>query len=187
MGARDQQTSTYLLIGIIMSRKANIFSFTRTLTSKREDLARARKDVAKLADHSDAFKPAYAIANAIAGFAATLGFDKYVCATPSVYSWSVGDELNLDVRFEGNVDSLKDGPVPAVCEFIMGFGLESKYTIDYAEEHGASRTFKFTGKIGGVDVNVRFEANINDGSDACRKVQVGTEIKEVAKYEIVCA
>jgi hypothetical protein len=36
-------------------------------------------------------------------------------------------------------------------------------------------------------VNVRFEANINDGSDACRKVQVGTEIKEVAKYEIVCA
>jgi hypothetical protein len=69
----------------------------------------------------------------------------------------------------------------------MGFGLESKYTIDYAEVHGASRTFKFTGKVGGVEVNVRFEANINDGSDQCRKVQVGTEIKEVAKYEIVCA
>jgi hypothetical protein len=187
MGARDQQTSTHLMIGIIMARKADIFSFTRTLAAKREEVARIRKDVATLADHSDAFKPAYAIANAIAGFAATLGFDKYVCATPSVYSWSVGDELNLDVRFEGNVDSLKEGPVPTVCEFIMGFGLESKYTIDYAEANGASRTFKFTGKVGGVDVNVRFEANINDGSDACRKVQVGTEIKEVAKYEIVCA
>jgi hypothetical protein len=186
MGARDQQTSTYLL-EIFMARKANIFSFTRTLAAKREEVARIRKDVANLAAHSDAFKPAYAIANAIAGFAATLGFDKYVCATPSVYSWSMGDELNLDIRFEGNVDSLKEGPVPTVCEFIMGFGLESKYTIDYAEAHGASRTFKFAGKVGGVDVNVRFEANINDGSDACRKVQVGTEIKEVAKFEIVCA
>jgi hypothetical protein len=186
MGARDQQTLTHSL-EIFMSRKANVFSFTRTLAAKREEVARIRKDVANLANHSDAFKPAYAIANAIAGFAATLGFDKYVCATPSVYSWSMGDELNLDIRFEGNVDSLKEGPVPAVCEFIMGFGLESKYTIDYAESHGASRTFKFAGKVGSVDVNVRFEANINDGSDACRKVQVGTEIKEVAKYEIVCA
>lgn len=170
-----------------MARKASTFSFTRTLAAKREDLARARRDVVALANHSDAFKPAYAIANAIAGFAAAQGFDKYVCATPSVYQWSAGDELNLDVRFEGNVDSLKEGPVPTVCEFIMGFGLESKYTIDYAESYGASRTFKFAGKVGGVDVNVRFEANINDGSDQCRKVQVGTEIKEVAKYEIVCA
>ena len=143
--------------------------------------------MANLANHSDAFAPSYAIANAIVGFAATLGFDKHLCATPSVYSWSLGEELNLDVRFEGNVDSLKEGPVPTMCEFIMSFGLESKYTIDYAESNGASRIFKFAGKVGSVDLNVRFEANINDGSEACRKVQVGTEIKEVAKYEIVCA
>jgi hypothetical protein len=186
MGARDQQTSTYLL-EIFMARKANIFSFTRTLTSKREDLARARKEVATLADHSDVFAPAYAIANAIAGFAAAQGFDKYVCATPGVYMWSTGPECSLDVRFEGNVDSLREGPVPAVCEFIMAYGLEAKDTYDYAEALCASRTFKFRGKIGTVDMSVRFEANINDGSDACRKVQVGTEIKEVAKYEIVCA
>ena len=74
-----------------------------------------------------------------------------------------------------------------MCEFILGFGLESEYTFDYAESNGASRVFKFAGKVGNVDINVRFEANINDGSEACRKVQVGTEIKEVAKYEIVCA
>ena len=170
-----------------MARKANVFSFTRTLTSKREDLARARKDVATLADHSDAFKPAYAIANAIASFAATLGFDKYVCATPSVFVWSTGPECSLDVRFEGNVDSLKEGPVPTVCEFIMAYGLDSVGSFDYAEALCASRTFRFRGKIGTVDMSVRFEANINDGSEACRKVQVGTEIKEVAKYEIVCA
>ena len=170
-----------------MARKANVFSFTRTLTSKREDLARARKDVANLADHSEAFKPAYAIANAIAGFAASLGFDKYVCATPSIYMWSSGPDCSLDIRFEGNVDSLREGPVPAVCEFIMAYGLEAKDTYDYAEALCASRTFRFRGKIGTVDMSVRFEANINDGSDACRKVQVGTEIKEVAKYEIVCA
>ena len=170
-----------------MARKASTFSFTRTIAAKREDIARARKEIATLADHADVFAPAYAIANAIAGFAAAQGFDKYVCATPSVCQWYDRNDMSLDVRFEGNVDSLKDGPVPTVCEFIMGFGLESKYTIDYAESTGASRIFKFSGKVGGVDVNVRFEANINDGSEACRKVQVGTEIKEVAKYEIVCA
>ncbi len=170
-----------------MARKANVFSFTRTLAAKREEVARIRKDVTTLADHSDAFKPAYAIANAIAGFAATLGFDKYVSATPSVYMWSTGPDCSLDIRFEGNVDSLKEGPVPTMCEFIMAYGLEAKDTYDYAEALCASRTFKFSGKIGTVCMSVRFEANINDGSDACRKVQVGTEIKEVAKYEIVCA
>lgn len=170
-----------------MSRKANVFSFTRTIAEKRADVARARKEVANLADHADAFKPAYAIANAIVGFASAQGFDKHVYATPSVCHWRVRNDLCLDVRFEGNVDSLKDGPVPTMCEFILGFGLESEYTFDYAESNGASRVFKFAGKVGSVDVNVRFEANINDGSEACRKVQVGTEIKEVAKYEIVCA
>jgi hypothetical protein len=186
MGARDQQTLNHLM-EFTMARKANVFSFTRTLAGKREDLARARKEVATLADYSEAFKPAYAIANAIAGFAATQGFDKYVSATPSVYAWSSGDDLGLHVRFEGNVDSLREGPVPAICECVLGFGLDAKDTYDYAETHCASRTFKFAGKVGGVEVTVRFEANINDGSDACRKVQVGTEIKEVAKYEIVCA
>jgi hypothetical protein len=69
----------------------------------------------------------------------------------------------------------------------MAYGLEAKDTYDYAEEHCASRIFRFRGKVGAVDMSVRFEANVNDGSNACRKVQVGTEIKEVAKYEIVCA
>lgn len=170
-----------------MARKASTFSFTRTLASKREDLARARKEVANLAGQSEAFKPAYAIANAIAGFAATLGFDKYVSATPSVDKWSNHTDLSLDVRFEGNVNSLREGPVPAICECIAGYGLEAKYTTDYAADWCASRTYKFSGMIGGVEVSVRFEANINDGSDQCRKVQVGTEIREVAKYEIVCA
>lgn len=170
-----------------MARKANVFSFTRTLASKRADLARARKEIATLADHADVFAPAYAIANAIAGFAAAQGFDKYVYATPGVFMWSTGPDCTLDIRFEGNVDSLRDGPVPAICEFIMAYGLDSTGTSDYAEEYCASRTFKFRGKIGAVDMSVRFEANVNAGSDACRKVQVGTEIKEVAKYEIVCA
>jgi hypothetical protein len=170
-----------------MARKANAFSFTRTLADKRADLARARAEITALANHADSFKPAYAIANAITGFAATQGFDKYVSATPNVYVWSSGDDLSLHVRFEGNVNSLREGPVPAIAECILGFGLDATDTVDYAADWCASRTFKFSGKIGGVDLTVRFEANINDGSDACRKVQVGTEIKEVAKYEIVCA
>ena len=170
-----------------MARKASTFSFTRTIAAKREDLARARLDVANLAAASDEFKPAYAVANAIAGFAAAQGFDKYMTATPSVFMWSSGPDRTLDIRFEGYADSLKTGPVPAICEFIMSHGLEAVDTIDYVADWCASRTFKFTGKLGNVKMYVRFEANVNDGSDQCRKVQVGTEIKEVAKYEIVCA
>ena len=187
MGARDQQTSTYLL-EIIMARKASTFSFTRALASKREDLARARRDVAELTSQAESFKPVYAIANAIAAFAASQGFDRYVSASPSVWmTWDGKSDNRLDVRFEGNVDSLKSGPVPAICEAILGFGLEATSTSDYAADWCASRTFKFAGNFGGVRLNVCFEANVNDGSDQCRKVQVGTEIKEVAKYEIVCA
>jgi hypothetical protein len=171
-----------------MARKASTFSFTRTIASKREDLARARLEITQLADQAEAFKPAYAIANAIAAFAAAQGFDKYVRANPSVWmNWDGSADNKLDVRFEGSVDSMREGPVPAICEAILGFGLDAKETSDYAADWCASRTFKFEGKIGSVRLDVRFEANVNDGSDACRKVQVGTEIKEVAKYEIVCA
>ena len=170
-----------------MARKANAFSNTRTIAAKREDLARARAEIAALASHAEDFKPAYAIANAVLAFAATQGFDKYVHATPCVYSWSTGDDLSMDIRFEGNVDSLKVGPVPAIAECIMGFGLEATDTVDYAAEWCASRTFKFAGKVGQVHMNIRFEAGVNDGSDQSRKVMVGTELKEVAKYEIVCA
>jgi hypothetical protein len=171
-----------------MARKANAFSFTRTIAAKREDLARARLEITQLADQAEAFKPAYAIANAIAVFAATQGFDKYVRATPSVWiTWDGKADNKLDVRFEGNVDSLKDGPVPAICEAILGFGLEATSTSDYAANWCASRTFKFEGTFGGVRMDVRFEANINDGSEQCRKVQTGVKLEEVAQYEIVCA
>jgi hypothetical protein len=171
-----------------MARKASTFSFTRTIAAKREDIARARLEITQLADQAEAFKPAYAIANAIAAFAAAQGFDKYVRAYPSVWmNWDGTADNKLDVRFEGNVNSLKEGPVPAICEAILGFGLEATETSDYAADWCASRTFKFEGKLGTVRLDVRFEANVNDGSDQCRKVQVGTEIKEVAKYEIVCA
>lgn len=171
-----------------MARKTSTFSFTRTIAAKREDLARARVEITQLADQAEAFKPAFAIANAIAAFAATQGFDKYVRANPSTWiNWDGSADNKLDVRFEGNVDSLREGPVPAICEAILGFGLEATSTSDYAADWCATRTFKFEGAFGGVRMDVRFEANVNDGSDQCRKVQVGTEIKEVAKYEIVCA
>lgn len=171
-----------------MSRTSSTFSFTRTIAAKREDLARARKEVADLAALSADFAPAYAIANAIAKFADTQGFNKYVYATPSAYtSWDGQSNNRLDVSFDGKVDSLKEGPVPALCEFILGFGLEAKDTTDYTNDYCASRTFKFTSNIGNVKLNVSFEAGVNEGSEACRKVLTGTEIKEVAKYEIVCA
>lgn len=171
-----------------MARKASTFSFSRTIAAKREDLARARLEITQLADMAEVFKPAYAIANAIAAFAAAQGFNKYVRATPSTWiNWDGTADNRLDVRFEGNVDSLRDGPVPAICEAILGFGLDAKETSDYAADWCATRTFKFEGAFGGVRMDVRFEANVNDGSDQCRKVQVGTEIREVAKYEIVCA
>lgn len=171
-----------------MARKADILSFSKTIASKREDVARARAEITQLADQAAEFKAAYAIANLIARKAESLDLTRWTHATPETRTDCEGVTQNsLMLVVEDWVTSLKDGPVPALCEFVMAQGLEATGSTDWASDSFAERKFKFAGRIGTVDLQVRVIANIKDGSDACRKVVTGTTLKEVNTYEIVCA
>jgi hypothetical protein len=167
-----------------MARKANTFSFARTIAEKRQDIVRARENINALASQADTFAPAYAVANTIAKFCAAQGFGKYVYANPT--SWGASDN-GLHISIDDTVTSLREGAIPAILEFAITMGLEATKGRDYADNYCASRSYNFKTKIGGVELTLTIEANIKDGSDACKRVQTGVEIKEIAKYEIVCA
>ena len=171
-----------------MARIAKPVSFSRAITEKREALAEKRKDLAELQDQAQAFAPAYAVVNAIIENAQAIGFAKHFRATPSTWlGWSGNYRNELSVTIEDTATSLKDGAVPALLEAIGTFGFEAIGSHDYALEFCASRVYRFTATIGSVDVTVRVEANIADGSESCKKVQTGTKFEEVAVYEIQCS
>jgi hypothetical protein len=171
-----------------MARIAKPVSFARAITEKREALAEKRKDLAELQDQAQAFAPAYAVVNAIIENAQAIGFAKHFRATPSTWlGWSGNYRNELSVTIEDTATSLKDGAVPALLEAIGTFGFEAIGSHDYALEFCASRVYRFTATIGTVDVTVRVEANIADGSESCKKVQTGTKLEEVPVYEIQCS
>ena len=171
-----------------MARKANVFSFTRTIAEKREEVARVREEIATLAAQADAFAPAYAIANALAKKAEVIGFAKSMSVRPSTYTrWDGSADNDLFIRFEDTVESMKEGKVPAMIEAAESLGFEVEGSKDFAADYCAYRTFKFGMKINGVNMILRVEAMVKDGSEACRKVQTGVKLEEVAQYEIVCA
>ena len=167
-----------------MARKANAFSFARIIADKRADIVRARDTINALASQADTFAPAYAVANTIAKFCAAQGFGKYVYANPS--SWG-SDDNTLYITIDDTVVSLKEGAIPTILEYVLSMGFNATDTKDYADSGCAARTYNFQAKIGGVDTRITINADIKEGSDSCKRVQVGTVIKEVAKYEIVCS
>lgn len=167
-----------------MARIASTFSFSRTIAAKREDIVRARENIAAIAAQSDAFAPAYAVANTVAKFCKGQDFGKYMYANPA--TWGANDHT-LHVSIDDTVSSLKEGAIPAILEFILTMGFESKNTRDYADSGCASRSFNFKTKIGSVEMTLTIDASIKEGSESCKRVQTGVEMKEVAKYEIICA
>lgn len=171
-----------------MARIAKPVSFARAITDKREALAEKREDIKSLESQADAFVPAYAVINAIIENAQGIGFAKHFRATPSTWTgWSGNARNELAVTIEDTVSSLKDGAVPALLEAIGTYGFEAVGTHDYAHQFIASRVFRFAATIGSVDVTLRVEANIADGSESCKRVQTGTKLEEVAVYEIQCS
>jgi hypothetical protein len=171
-----------------MARIAKPVSFARAITNKRESLAQARKDLVELQSQAKEFTAAYAVVNAVIENAQAIGFAKHFYAKPSTWlGWSGKYHNEIQVSIEDTVTSLKDGAVPALLEAIGSYGFEAIGSHDYALEYCASRVYRFSATIGSVDVIVRVEANIADGSESCKKVQTGTKLEEVAVYEIQCS
>jgi hypothetical protein len=171
-----------------MARIAKPVSFSRAIAEKREALAEKRKDLAELQAQAKEFSTAYAVVNAVIESAKQIGFSKHFAARPSTWLGYSGIYRNeLHVTIEDTVNSLRDGAVPALLESIGTYGFNAIGSHDYALEYCASRVYRFSATIGTVDVILRVEANIADGSESCKKVQTGVKLEEVAVYEIQCS
>ncbi len=167
--------------------KKQLLSLSSFIVNRREAAARIRAEINNISRFKDDFAPAIALANRVAK-AAILDGEAYMSAEPEVwFRWDDSAECNLRVTIVlQNIESLKDGRVPHVLGVAESLGFEFNKTEDYASANYAERTFRSELQLGKVQIKLRVVADIKDGSESCRKVQVGTEIKEVAKYEIVC-
>jgi hypothetical protein len=182
MGARDQQTLNHLM-EFTMARKANTFSLTKIIATRRDNLAAARKEVTTLVDKSAQFRAAIHVVNMVADYANEIGFTKW----SGISTFNAFEACELNVSLEGTVSSLKQGVIVDMIDRALACGFEAVGSKDYLSDWASQRTFKFTHSIAGVQIDMNITANISEASESCRKVQVGTELKEVAKYEIVCA
>ena len=84
------------------------------------------------------------------------------------------------------MSSLKQGAIVDILERAMACQFTAIGSSDYLSDWASQRNFKFEQTIAGVKIALRVTANIAEAAAACRKVRVGTELKEVNKYEIVC-
>jgi hypothetical protein len=99
-------------------------------------------------------------------------FSPYLCA------WQ-GYVATLSFK----VDSIKNDPtLLGMLQRAVERNLEVE-TSDYVTESYAERAFRVTLPHGG---NLRIEVEPKGNSDSCRKVVVGTTIKEVPQYELRC-
>ena len=156
--------------------KRKTLSVSSILAVKRDSIRSIRRDL-KRAEDSRAFIAAVLSMTADLQRAVdSVSADITVYTSPRLY-------LYLDAK----VDSLKGERVAKILEIAESLGFDEARSSDYASEWSASRSFHYDGTFFGVDVSavVRFE--LPTEGEACKRVQVGTEIREVPKYEIRCA
>jgi hypothetical protein len=159
--------------------KRKTLTVSGILADKVERAQTLRKEIAGLKSHRDA------LALALAATAPVQRLADSCWASPEFYAWDSAVSLSIHARVK--VDSLKGpemGAILAAAESIEG--LEAKATEDYASENYADRTFVYRGMVGACSVRLRIEASLPIDGPACRRVQVGVEVREVAKYAIAC-
>lgn len=107
----------------------------------------------------------------------------------SVQPWQDDFPVKLVVSVTHEVISMKEGIAPAFMRSLLEAGFDIEATKDNISDSSARRTFEFKrlGNESKIPVDLTFNAQLVDSPDAtCRKVQTGTEIKEVPTYQLVC-
>jgi prefoldin subunit 5 len=113
----------------------------------------------------------------------------------SPYAWTNicfwSQSVILQISIVHDVTSMKEGIAPALMRSLLEAGFDVEKSTDRATESMADRVFEFkrpaNDVTGTVQVNITFTAKLIDAPDAtCRKVQTGTEIREVPTYQLVC-
>ena len=92
-------------------------------------------------------------------------------------TWSHHSGISISVQ----VDGLK---VPAVVGLIAALDAiaPADTTEDHASEWSASRSFEF--KRDGL--RIRLSCEIAETSETCKRVKIGTKLRETAEYAIIC-
>ena len=99
------------------------------------------------------------------------------------------DQKAITKTTKHEVTSMKEGIAPAFMRSLLEAGFDVEATKDTTSSSTARRTFDFKrpGSDRMIAVELTFNASLVDSPDAtCRKVQTGTEIKEVPTYQLVC-
>lgn len=101
-----------------------------------------------------------------------------VLGRPDLYlSWTGQTRIRLNVEVEG----LKTNAIVALIA-LLDNTVQATASEDYATEWCAERTFIFED----ANLQISLQCNIKSDSPTCKKVVVGTELKEVVKYAIAC-
>ena len=167
--------------------KKQAMSVSKFLADRNESIKSMRESLARVKKHKDDFAVAFAALNIVARQAEMDG-KIWASADPEVwYNWHGKAEMSVTAWLSlSKVTSLKEGRVPATLAVAEKAGFEFDITQDHVGENYAQREFKAVGHFNGVRVRLNITAEVAENAETCKRVQTGTEIKEVAKYEIIC-
>jgi hypothetical protein len=167
----------------IMARSKSLISLTSYIKDRKEELRAQRERLNKIEANKGWFTTGAKVCEEVAKVAKQYNAIEYMNAYPHVgYSW-----LDLDVDFVVPCESLTEGVVPAVLEAALAAGFDATETADRVNEYTAARVYRFFQSIGPLRVTLAVRAEVKNTEGAtCRKVQIGTVIEEVPKYQLVC-
>ncbi len=152
-------------------------SVSRLIAEKREYQRERAKELRTIEAHADSIRVALAI---------TAPFEKLADSSYGFVDGSWG-EVTLNVRARFTVDSLKSERVAKILERAEALEGFNASTEDCVGESYAMREFSYRSKVGAIRTRLVLSFSLPTDGEACRRVQVGTELREVPKYEIQCA
>jgi len=109
-----------------------------------------------------------------------LNVSHYWMDTHKTVEGTYGIYVRLHIK---STDGLKSKPLTSVLAYLDAL-IGNASSRDWVGESYAERTFRF-GDSYYNDLCVSLDVSVEDG-ETCRKVKVGTELRTVDKYEIVC-
>jgi hypothetical protein len=176
-----------------MAKKQAFVSASEFLTSKRQSMDYARKQLANLRRNQSAVSVAVRPINAIIGriVKAHEGRNTYTHSYLTNNGYGETDDISVEVYVSLQGMLALDEPVVGLAINLLrsaGFARVGELE-KVANEYNGYAKWTFDAHYGNVTVRVTLKAELaEDGAEGatCRKVQVGTELKEVPKFMIVC-
>ena len=166
-----------------MARTKSLISLSTYIKDRKEELRAQRERLNAIEANKGWFITGAKVCEEVAKVAKQYGALQYMNAYPYVGF----SRLDLDVDFTVPCESLTEGVVPAVLEAALSAGFEAVETTDRVDQYTTARVYRFFQSLGPVRITLAVRAEVENTEGAtCKKVQIGTEIKEVPKYQLVC-